>query len=60
MQERAIVYWVVAYLATWLVDLIVIIVRGPLLIDPVLKFLIVLLCLVVVLYGLASNRWLLP
>lgn len=58
MQERAIVYFVVAWLACWLVDLVVVVARGPVLIDPVLKLLIVLVCLVVVLLGLARHGWL--
>jgi hypothetical protein len=60
MQERAIVYCVVAWLACWLVDLIVIVARGPVMIDPILKLIIVLLCLVIVLIGLARHGWLLP
>jgi hypothetical protein len=50
MQERAIVYFVVAWLACWLVDLIVVVARGPLLIDPVLKLIIVLVCLAIILF----------
>jgi hypothetical protein len=60
MQERAIVYAVVAWLACWLVDLIVIVARGPVLIDPILKLIIVLLCLSVIVFGLSHQRWLLP
>jgi hypothetical protein len=60
MQERAIVYFVVAWLACWLVDLVVIVARGPLVIDPVLKLVIVLVCLIVVLVGLGRSGWLLP
>jgi hypothetical protein len=59
MQERAIVYFVVAYLACWLVDLIVTVARGPLLIDPVLKLIIVLVCLAIILFGLSRHGWLL-
>ena len=59
MQERAIVYFVIAWLACWLVDLIVIVARGPLLIDPILKLVIVLLCLAIVLLGLSRHGWLL-
>lgn len=59
MQERAIVYAVVAWLACWLVDLIIMVARGPVLIDPVLKLLIVGICLLVVLLGLARHGWLL-
>jgi hypothetical protein len=59
MQERAIVYFVVAWLACWLVDLIVVVARGPLLIDPVLKLIIVLVCLAIILFGLSRHGWLL-
>jgi hypothetical protein len=59
MQERAIVYAIVAWLACWLVDLIVIVARGPLLIDPVLKLIIVLICLAIILFGLSRHGWLL-
>jgi hypothetical protein len=60
MQERAITYFVVAWLGCWLVDLVVIVSRGPLLIDPVLKLVIVLLCLAVVLSALWRHGWLIP
>jgi hypothetical protein len=58
MQEKALVYGVVAWLACWLVDLIIIVARGPMLIDPILKFIIVLLCLAVILIGLSRHGWL--
>jgi hypothetical protein len=60
MQERAIVYFVVAWLACWLVDLVIVVARGPVMIDPILKLIIVLVCLVIVLVGLARHGWLLP
>ena len=60
MQERAIVYAVIAWLACWMVDLIVIVARGPVLIDPILKLIIVVICLAVVLLGLTKHGWLLP
>jgi hypothetical protein len=60
MSERAIVYFVVAYLACWLVDLLIQITSRPLLLDPMLKAIIVLICLAIVLIGLSRNRWLLP
>ena len=61
MQERAIVYGVIAWLACWLVDLVIFVARSPgLAIDPILKLVIVLACLVIILLGLARNRWLLP
>jgi hypothetical protein len=59
MQERAIVYAVVAWLAAWLVDLIIVVARGPVLIDPIIKLVIVLICLVIILVGLARQKWLL-
>jgi hypothetical protein len=58
MQEIAIVYFVVAWLAAWDIDLVVMVVRGPLTVDPVLKFIVVTICLVVVLVKLARARWL--
>lgn len=59
MQEVAITYFVVAWLSGWLIDLVVIVARGPLVIDPVLKLVVVLACLIVVLLGLARRGWLL-
>jgi hypothetical protein len=59
MQQVAIYYFVVAYLACWLVDLIVIVARGPVLIDPILKLAIVLVCLIAVLFQLPRHGWLL-
>jgi hypothetical protein len=58
MQEIAIVYFVVAWLGAWLIDLVVIVARGPVLIDPVLKLIIVLLCFIVVIYKLSQHHWL--
>jgi hypothetical protein len=60
MQEKAIVYFVVAWLACWLVDLVIIVARGPVLIDPILKLIIVLVCLIVILVNLGKAGWLLP
>jgi hypothetical protein len=60
MQERAIVYAIVAWLACWLVDLVIIVARGPVLIDPILKLIIVAVCLIIILVGLGRTRWLLP
>ena len=59
MQECALVYFVVAWLGCWAVDLIVIVARGPVLIDPIAKLLVVLLCLVIVVVRLAHHGWLL-
>jgi hypothetical protein len=60
MQERAIVYFVVAWLACWLVDLLIQITSRPLMLDPMLKAIIVLICLAIIIFGLSRNRWLLP
>lgn len=59
MQEKAIVYAVIAWLACWLVDLVIIVARGPMLIDPILKLIIVAICLAIVLFGLSRHGWLL-
>jgi hypothetical protein len=58
VQEIAIVYFVVAWLAAWDIDLAVIVARGPLTVDPALKFVVVTICLVVVLVKLARAHWL--
>jgi hypothetical protein len=58
MLERAVVYFVVAWLACWTVDLIVAVARGPVTIDPILKLLIVAVCLIIVMIGLARHGWL--
>jgi hypothetical protein len=60
MQEKAIVYAIVAWLACWLIDLIIIVARGPVLIDPILKLVVVLICLAIIVIGLARHGWLLP
>ncbi len=57
MQERAIVWFVFAYLACWTVDLFVLVIRGPLLVDPILKLVFVLVSLVVVVIGMARLGW---
>ena len=59
MQEKAIVFGVIAWLACWLVDLIIIVARGPVMIDPILKLVIVLVCLIVILVGLGRHGWML-
>jgi hypothetical protein len=59
MQEKAIVYAIIAWLACWLVDLIIFVARGPVMIDPILKLVIVLVCLIIILVGLARHGWLL-
>lgn len=58
MQEVAIVYAVVAWLTAWLIDLVVVVARGPVLIDPILKLIVVLLCDIVVLSTLWRHHWL--
>jgi len=57
MQERAIVWFIFAYLACWAVDLFITVIRGPLLVDPVLKLIIVLLSLVVIVIGMSKSGW---
>jgi hypothetical protein len=59
MQEIAIVYGIVAWLACWLVDLIITVARGPMLADPILKLVIVAVCLIIVLMRLFRHGWLL-
>ena len=60
MQEKAIVYFIIAWLACWLVDLIVIVARGPVLIDPILKLIIITVCLAIIMINMSKVRWLLP
>jgi hypothetical protein len=57
MQERALVWFIFAYLACWTVDLFIAVIRGPLLVDPVLKLIIVLLSLVVIVIGMSKSGW---
>lgn len=59
MQEKAIVYFVVAWLAAWVIDLVVAVARGPVMIDPIFKLVVVVACLCVILFGLARHGWLL-
>jgi hypothetical protein len=59
VQEKAIVYYVVAMLGCLLIDLIVVVARGPIMIDPILKLLLVAVCLIAVVIGLARHGWLL-
>lgn len=67
MQAIAVVYAIIAWLACWLVDLIVVAARVPvgaggftLIAEaPLLKLLFVLLALVIILVGLAKHRFLL-
>jgi hypothetical protein len=59
VQEIALVYFIVAWIACWAIDLIVAVARGPLLIDPILKLIVVLLCLAVVVLQLSRHGWLL-
>jgi hypothetical protein len=58
MQEKAIVYFVVAWLGCWLVDLIFITARTPLP-DPIVKLVIVAICLILVLIAMSKANWLL-
>lgn len=58
-MEVAILYGVIAWLGCLLVDLTIIIVRGPMDIGPVVKWLAVLVCLVIIMMRTASHGWLL-
>ena len=58
MQEVAIVYFVVFWLAAQLIDLLIIVARGPVLIDPIAKLVIVIICLAIVIINLSRHRWL--
>jgi hypothetical protein len=59
MLTTAVAYYVTASLATWCIDLIVTVARGPVMIDPILKLIVVAICLGMVLVGLVRHRWLL-
>jgi hypothetical protein len=59
MLTTAVAYYVVAILSAWSIDLIVTVARGPVMIDTILKLICVILCLVMVLVGLARHKWLL-
>lgn len=58
MLEVSVTYGIIAWLACLTVDLIVIVARGPVLIDPILKLIIVLICLGVILVRLSRHGWL--
>lgn len=58
MQEVAITYFVVFWLAAQLIDLLIIVARGPVLIDPIAKLVIVIVCLAIVIINLSRHRWL--
>lgn len=58
MLEFAIVYTAIAFLACWDVDLIITIARGPIMLDPAIKFVIVTICLAAIIFSLGRTRWL--
>ena len=58
MQECAIAWFVTAWLGCWLIDLAIILARGSLAADPVLKFVVVLIALGFVLHALWRHGWL--
>jgi hypothetical protein len=60
MQEKAIVYFVVAWLACWFVDLFFVVLRAPVSADPVLKLIVVAACLFILVFALARAGWLYP
>jgi hypothetical protein len=57
MSGIAVYYGIVAYLTCWWIDLTVVIVRGPIFIDPILKWVVVLVCLVIILRGGFNHGW---
>jgi len=60
VQEFTIVYFIVAWLGCWAIDLTVLVARSPAIpIDPVLKLIVVLVCLILILIKLARHGWLL-
>jgi len=59
MQEKSIVYFIVAWLSCWMVDLVMMVARNPPMIDSIMKLIIVAVCLIIVLIGLSKANWLL-
>ena len=58
MLEFAVFYYVVAVLACWEIDLIILVARSPVVpIDPVIKLVIVLVCLVFLLWRMGRAPW---
>jgi H+/Cl- antiporter ClcA len=58
MQEIAIVYGITAWLLCWWIDLAVIVFRGPVMPDPLLKLIIVTVALMAILVTLQRHHWL--
>jgi len=58
-MERSVVYFVVAYLACWLVDLVVALAHVVTL-DIALKVIIVAICLIMILFHLVPRRGAVP
>jgi hypothetical protein len=58
MISVSVVYTFLAWLACWWIDLLFAIVRGPMYIDPIVKTIIVTICLVVILIALWRHHWL--
>lgn len=55
----AIFYGVVAWLACWAIDLIILVARSPVVpLDPVLKLIVVLVCLIFLLIRVGRHGWL--
>lgn len=57
-MEVAVLYGVMAWLGCLLVDLTIIIVRGPMDIGPVVKWIVVLACLAIIMMRTAAHGWL--
>ena len=58
MASIALTYTFLAWLAGWWIDLLVTVARGPVLIDPILKLIVVTVCLVVIVVMLWKHHWL--
>ena len=58
MLEISVAYPFLAWLACWWIDLLFAVVRGPLLLDPIVKAIIVTVCLIVILIVLWKHHWL--
>jgi hypothetical protein len=59
MLEIAVAYTFVAWLSGWWIDLLFAVVRGPLFLDPIVKLVVVTLCLVMIVVALWRHHWLL-
>jgi hypothetical protein len=58
MMETSVVYTFLAWLGCLWLDLLFAVARGPVLPDPLLKFILVTICLVMILIALWRHGWL--